>query len=126
MTTGTVTHITHSVVLDLVESPQENSMKHSVPHSLGKEKARKVAAAAFDSYKARFAEYNPTTKWLNDDKAEISFSVKGMTLKGGVEVKDKSIDMDLEVPFMLKPFQGKAVSVIEGEIKKWIGKADEL
>ena len=63
---------------------------------------------------------------MNDDKAEISFSVKGMTLKGGVEVKDNSIDMDLEVPFMLKPFQGKAVSVIEGEIKKWIGKADEL
>jgi hypothetical protein len=101
-------------------------MKHSVPHTLGKEKARKVAAAAFDSYKARFAEYNPTTNWVNPDKAEIAFKVKGMSLKGGVEVKDSSIDMELEVPFMLKPFQGKAVSVIEGEIKKWIGKADEL
>ena len=63
---------------------------------------------------------------VNPDKAEIAFKVKGMSLKGGVEVKDSSIDMELEVPFMLKPFQGKAVSVIEGEIKKWIGKADEL
>ena len=47
----------------------------NIPHSLGKEKARKVAAAAFDSYKARFAEYNPTTTWVNPDKAEISFKV---------------------------------------------------
>jgi hypothetical protein len=101
-------------------------MKHSVSHSLGKDKARKVAAAAFDSYKARFAEYNPTTNWINQDRAEIAFKVKGMNLKGGVEVKDSSIDLELEVPFMLKPFQGKAVSVIENEIKKWIGKADEL
>jgi hypothetical protein len=26
------------------------------------------------------------------------------------------------VPFLLKPFQGQALSVIEGEIKEWLAK----
>lgn len=99
-------------------------MKHTVPHKLGREKARKVADSAFESYKSRFTEYNPSSRWVTDDRAEISFRVKGMTLSGNVEVKDEAFEMDLEVPFMLRPFKGTALSVIEGEIKKWIGKAE--
>ncbi|HSC86007.1 MAG TPA: polyhydroxyalkanoic acid system family protein [Polyangiaceae bacterium] len=98
-------------------------MKHSVPHTVGKETARKVARSAFDSYKARFAEFSPQTNWTSDDKADIGFTVKGMTLKGSVQVTDKTIDMDLDVPFLLKPFQGTAIKVIEGEIQNWLGKA---
>jgi hypothetical protein len=45
-----------------------------------------------------------------------------MSLNGAVEVKDKSIDLELDVPFLLKPFQGQAISVIEGEIKEWLAK----
>ena len=48
-----------------------------------------------------------------------------MSLKGGLRVAEKSIDLNLEVPFMLKPFQGKAVGVIEDSIKEWIGKAEK-
>jgi len=100
-------------------------MKHSVSHSLGREMARKVARAAFENYAKRFAEYSPKTNWKTEDEADISFSVKGMALKGAVAVADNSIDLDLDVPFMLKPFKGKALSVIEGEIKEWIGKAEK-
>ena len=100
-------------------------MKHSVSHSLGKETARKVARAAFDTYSQRFSEYAPNTVWKGEDQAEISFSVKSFTLKGAVEVKDKSIEIDMDVPFVLKPFQHKAVSVIEREIKEWIEKAKQ-
>lgn len=98
-------------------------MKHSVSHSLGKEMARKVARAALESYAERFAEFKPTTRWKSDDQAAISFTVKGMSLEGGVVVKDSSIDLDLDVPFLLKPFQGKAVGVIDKEIQLWIEKA---
>jgi len=98
-------------------------MKHVVPHGLGLEKAKKVADAAFEAYKARFPQYKPTAKWVNDKRAEISFSVKGMELEGALEVDDKDIAMDLDVPFLLKPFKGKAIGVIEEEIKTWIQKA---
>ena len=99
-------------------------MKHSVPHSLGHEMARKVARAAFSAYAKRFSEYNPTTQWKSDDTADIGFSVKGMSIKGAVLVTKQSIDIDLSVPFLMKPFQGKAVAVIEKEIKNWIRKAE--
>ena len=36
---------------------------------------------------------------------------------------DFYIEMDLDVPFVLRPFKGKAMGVIEEEIKKWIAKA---
>lgn len=98
-------------------------MKHSVQHTLGKDMARKVARAAFESYKQRFAEFNPRTDWINEDRAEIAFAVKGMALKGNVAVTDTSIDMDLDVPFLLKPFQGTAIKVIGDEIQGWIEKA---
>jgi hypothetical protein len=97
-------------------------MKHSVPHDLGQERAKKVTEAALGSYAAKFAKYNPTTTWTTPNKAQISFSVKGMSLKGGIEVKDKTIDLDLDVPFLLRPFQGQAVSVIDGEIRAWLAK----
>lgn len=98
-------------------------MKHTVNHDLGQDKAKRVALAAIDSYKARFAEYQPKANWVNDQHADISFSVKGITLSGSMEVGPKTIDMDLEVPFLLRPFKGKAMGVIEEEIRKWIGKA---
>jgi hypothetical protein len=97
-------------------------MKHSVPHDLGQERAKKVTEQALGTYAAKFSKYAPKTTWTTPSKAQISFSVKGMTLTGAVEIKEKSIDMDLDVPFLLKPFQGQAISVIEGEIKEWLAK----
>jgi Putative polyhydroxyalkanoic acid system protein (PHA_gran_rgn) len=97
-------------------------MKHSVPHDLGQERAKKVTESALGTYAEKFAKYSPKTSWTGPNKAQISFSVKGMTLSGSVEIKDKSIDLDLDVPFLLRPFQGQAISVIEGEIKAWLEK----
>jgi Putative polyhydroxyalkanoic acid system protein (PHA_gran_rgn) len=97
-------------------------MKHTVSHDLGQERAKKVTESALSTYTEKFAKYSPQTTWTSPSKAQISFTVKGMSLKGGVEVKDKSIELELDVPFLLKPFQGQAISVIEGEIKEWLAK----
>jgi hypothetical protein len=98
-------------------------MKHAVPHDLGQDLAKKVADSAFASYAQKFAKYSPKADWVTPKRANISFSVKGMTLRGSLEVSATSIDMDLDVPFLLKPFKGTAISVIEGEIRDWIEKA---
>ncbi len=97
-------------------------MKHTVPHDLGQERAKKVTESALASYAEKFAKYNPKTTWPSPDRAQISFSVKGMNLSGAVEVKEKSIELELAVPFLLRPFQSQALSVIEGEIKSWLAK----
>jgi hypothetical protein len=98
-------------------------MKHAVVHDLGLEKAKQVAQAAFDAYRERYAKYEPRATWVNDQRAEITFSVKGMKLTGTMHVNPKDIEMELDVPFVLRPFKGKALSVIEEEIKRWIAKA---
>jgi Putative polyhydroxyalkanoic acid system protein (PHA_gran_rgn) len=97
-------------------------MKHTVSHDLGQERAKKVTESALSTYTEKFAKYSPQTTWTSPSKAQIAFTVKGMSLKGGVEVKDKTIELELDVPFLLKPFQGQAISVIEGEIKEWLAK----
>jgi hypothetical protein len=98
-------------------------MKHSVPHDLGLERAKQAAEKALASYQQKFQNYNPTATWTSESRAEIAFKIKGMNLTGALEVKERSIDMELDVPFLLRPFQGQAVSVIEGEIKDWLSKA---
>ena len=98
-------------------------MKHAVPHDLGKDKAKQVTEAAFASYQRKLAKYDPQTRWVSDRRAVISFSVKGITMRGALEVTDSSIDMELDVPFLLRPFKGKALGIIEAEIRAWLAKA---
>jgi putative polyhydroxyalkanoate system protein len=97
-------------------------MKHSVQHSLGRDQARKVAEAAIKSYSERFSDYSPTSAW-SGDTANIGFSIKGVSLKGSIEVAASEFTMELEVPFLLRPFKGKALGVIEEEIRRWIDKS---
>jgi len=40
-----------------------------------------------------------------------------------MEVTDSTIDMELEVPFFLRPFRGTAMAVIEKEISAWVARA---
>lgn len=98
-------------------------MKHAVPHDLGQERAKVVAEQAISSYEKRFEKYNAKARWVTDNRADISFHVKGMTLSGTLEVLPKAIEMDLDVPFFLKPFKSTAIGVIEEEIKNWLAQA---
>ena len=98
-------------------------MKHVVPHGLGQAKAKQVAEAAIKSYSERFAKYSPSAQWVDDKRAQIGFTAKGISLSGTLQVNPNDIEMDLDVPFILRPFKGKAMSVIEEEINKWVAKA---
>jgi hypothetical protein len=98
-------------------------MKHAIPHDLDEATAKKVTDRAFEQYKARFTAYSPTLRWATDRQAEIGFSVKGMHVGGTMAIEDRTIDVDLDVPFLLRPFRSLALEVIEREVKAWIDKA---
>lgn len=98
---------------------------HSVSHDLGKDKAKEVAEAAFSSYKEKYSNYSPTRTWTSEYAADISFTVKGKTLDGNMKIHEDRIEMDLDVPFIFRPFKGKALSIIENEIKAWVAKAKD-
>lgn len=98
-------------------------MKHEIAHSLDIPTAKKVTDRAFAEYSARYPQYHPTFAWATDRRADIGFNAKGIKLKGSMEVAEGKILMDLDVPFLLRPFKSVAIEVIEREVKVWIGKA---
>ena len=98
-------------------------MKHSVSHDLGQDRAKQAAETAIKSYAEKFAKFQPQTRWVSPSRAEISFNVKGINLRGALEVLPTTIDLDMDVPFLLRPFKNQALSVIEAEIREWIEKA---
>jgi hypothetical protein len=98
-------------------------MKHAVPHDLSIDAAKQAASAALAAYQQRFADYHPTITWVNDTLAEVNFKAKGVTMKGSFEILADRIEMDMEVPFLLRMFKQKAIDVVEGEITKWVSKA---
>ena len=61
---------------------------------------------------------------MTDQRAEISFSAKGLTLEGAIELRPTEIELELDVPFLFRPFKNKALGVIEEQIQEWIGKAE--
>ncbi len=98
-------------------------MKHVMPHDLPQETARKVAERAFAAYQDKYAKYNPRLTWVNDTRADASFSAKGISLKGTLELLPKAIAFDLDVPFVFRLFKSKALAIMERELKVWTEKA---
>lgn len=99
--------------------------KHVIPHTLDPALARKVTDKAFETYAERFKEYSPTATWVTDTLSQISFQVKGLKLDGELELKPNAVELELKkVPLLLRPFKGRAIQVIDEEIRGWIAKAN--
>lgn len=76
-----------------------------------------------DSYRADFSEYSPTARWVSEDRALVSFSAVGRTMEGAVTVTSSAVELQLDVPLLLRPFKGIALKVVEGEIQRWLDRA---
>ena len=100
-------------------------MKHEVAHNLPVPLAKAAVNKAFESYRVRFANYNPTLTWVDDRTAKAGFSVKGIKLNGGFEINDRTIGLELDVPFVFALFKNQAMGVIEKEVAAWVAKAKE-
>jgi len=99
-------------------------MKHVVKHNLSPELAKKATEKAWASYSERFAKYEPTSNWTSETHSDVSFTVKGVTLNGSLDLEPGGVALDLDVPFIFKPFKNKAMGVVEEEIKDWVKKAE--
>lgn len=99
------------------------TVEHEIRHDLDTAQAQRVARRAIDSYSQRFAAYKPEVQWRSDSEAEIAFTVKGMRLEGGLKVEADRFRLNLQVPFVLRAFKGRAFGVIEREVQNWVAKA---
>ena len=98
-------------------------MKHVMAHDLDMPTAKRVVDRAIAEYRSRFPDYKPTLEWESDTRAVVGFNAKGVKLSGSMTVEPTSIVMELDVPFLFRPFQKKALEVIEEEVKRWLDKA---
>ncbi len=98
-------------------------MKHSIKHSLPIETAKKATVKAIEAYAERFSKFNPTSDWTTEHAAKIGFEAKGVKLGGVLALREGEVELDMDVPFLFRPFQSKAVDIIDSEIRKWIEKA---
>jgi hypothetical protein len=96
---------------------------HDIPHDLDFDLAKLAAQKAAEAYGKRFAEYDYKAKWVSDARVELGFTVVGKRLNGAMTVKDDRLQLELDVPFMLRPFRGKAIDIIEKEAREWMAKA---
>lgn len=100
-------------------------MEHRIDHDLDPELARKVITKAIEAYSERFARYSPEANWVNPDQVRVGFTAKGMKLQGEMRIEPRAIVVDFNVPLLLRPFKGKALEVIESEVKNWLAKAKQ-
>lgn len=98
-------------------------MQHRIPHGLAHDLARRATRAALESYRQRFAAYEPGGEWRTEDLAIVWFKVAGTRLEGTIEVADQAILLELEVPLVFRPIRKLALEVIEREVRAWIERA---
>ncbi len=98
-------------------------MKHDIPHNLDPDLAKLAARKAAEAYGKRFAEYDYRARWVTPERVELGFSVMGKRLEGVMTVHPKRLELEMDVPFMFRVFQGKAIQIIEKEARQWLERA---
>lgn len=98
-------------------------MKHSIQHDLAPEQLRLAVGEFAQAYCQRFAHYQTTAAWLNEDELEVRFKVKGVALSGTLTLLPREIAVEMNVPLPLRLFKGRAVRAIEEEVRPWLEKA---
>ena len=96
---------------------------HDIPHDLDHDLAKLAARKAAEAYAERFAKYDYRARWISDTRVELGFTVMGRRLEGAMTVKSDRLSLELEVPLMFRPFQGKALQIIEQEAQVWLDRA---
>ena len=91
-------------------------MKHFIGHPLSAADAKRVIEDAFTDYAQRFAKYTPRLQWLSEDAARVGFQAMGRELEGGVRLLQGGLEIELDVPLLLRPFTGRAKQAIEHEV----------
>jgi hypothetical protein len=98
-------------------------VRHEIPHQLSPELLHKAVTKFAEVYCKRFAKYNAVADWVTDDKVEVTFKVKGIKLRGELELMADTLGIDMKVPFAFNLFKKKAVNAIEEEVQPWLDRA---
>lgn len=98
-------------------------MKHAVAHDLPTPLAKETVERALASYREKYPHATMALEWTGDLEADVQVGAKGFDVKGTVKISKTEIVFDMNVPFLLRPLQSKAMAVLDREVTAWIQKA---
>lgn len=98
-------------------------MKHTVDHPLEAEKARQLLERALNTYVEDYAQYSMETGWKDEATAQVGFQVTGTRVDGEIKVCEGRYEIDLDLPWVLRPFKKEIVKSIDREFARWISSA---
>ena len=98
-------------------------MRHTVRHTLAPDKAKDVLEHALGAYREHYAEYQVETGWADEETAEIGFRMTGKQVRGKIKVCPDCYDIDLELPWMYRPFTQRIAGAVEQELQRWLARA---
>jgi hypothetical protein len=94
-------------------------MRHRVAHALEPALARRAAEHAFAVYAERYGRFQPEIRWSSPTRALASFHANGITVRGAIELEPGAIAFELDVPWLLRLFESRAMAVVEREVRHW-------
>ncbi|MCU0948380.1 MAG: polyhydroxyalkanoic acid system family protein [Porphyrobacter sp.] len=92
-------------------------MRVTLPHDLSREEVRRRMHA----HAGEIASFFPpgladvTTSWPSEDRMDITATVVGYTIPGGVDVRDKEVVIEMRLPAMLGIMRGALEMAVKKE-----------
>lgn len=86
-----------------------------LPHSLGREEARRRVAEAIERARAGLGQgfVSANVNWPQTDRADLSVAAMGQTIAAQVDVEDEQVRVRVVLPFLLASLAGKVTERIE-------------
>lgn len=92
-------------------------MRVTLPHDLTKEEVRRRMRSHGDEIAGFFPPglAKVTTGWPHEDRMTITAEVMGMTIPGGVEVRENDVVIDMDLPMLLSVMRGPLEAAVKKE-----------
>jgi hypothetical protein len=92
-------------------------MRVTLPHDLPKDEVRRRMRAHSDEISGFFPPglARVTTNWPNEDRMNITAEVMGMTIPGGVDVRDGEVVISMDLPLLLSVMKGPLEAAVKKE-----------
>lgn len=97
--------------------------RHVFSHPLDEAGARALIGQAFAHYAERYPAAKLQLQWTSERQAELQGMARGLTMRAHIELQESRCVLDVEVPFVLRPFKDLAQRAIEREVKRWLERA---
>jgi hypothetical protein len=97
-------------------------MKHTIRHHLGLERSRELAVQAWEHYSRLYARNNPSLRWIDENKGVVAWTtfVGGVDLQCTVELRERSAELEMDVPLLMRPLVKVGIALVEAEVARFI------